>query len=68
MTPTKAEISLAKKVLKHYQKKADKLAVKTQQEKPYEWARGAEVWVELLSLDPDKIFDDYEDEYDEGHR
>jgi len=65
--PTKAERMAARKVLAYYEKIASKVLTKTDQERPHEWARGAEVWADLLRRDPEKEMLDYLDEYKAGH-
>lgn len=65
--PTKAERMAARKVLVYYEKIASKVLTKTDQERPTEWQRGAEVWVELLGRDPEKEMLEYLDEYKAGH-
>jgi hypothetical protein len=57
----------ARKVLVYYEKIASKVLTKTDQERPTEWQRGAEVWIGLLRGDPEKVMLDYLDEYAAGH-
>lgn len=65
--PTKAERMAARKVLVYYEKIASKVLTKTDQERPNEWQRGAEVWVGLLRGDPEKVMLEYLECYRLGH-
>ena len=65
--PTKKEIKTAIKVLRSFEKKANKLATNTEQEYPHEVARGLEVWLEILESEDPDFFADYEEEYTAGH-
>lgn len=67
LEPTEEERAIARRVLKYYQKQAFRLLVITDQEKPSEWARGNEDWVNLLKGDPKKTMDEYLAEYEAGH-
>ena len=65
--PTEAERLVARKVLAYYFETASMVLTKTDQETPHEWARGAEVWIDLLGRDPEKEMLDYLEEYKAGH-
>jgi len=67
MKPTIQEIKTARKVLKTYQKLANKVATVTEQEYPEEIARGLEVWLDLLSGDPEQSLKDYLEDYKASH-
>lgn len=66
MKPTKEELKLVRKVLKSYRNLANKVAETTEQEYPHEVARGLEVWLDLLSDDPEKRLNEYLEEYKLG--
>ena len=64
--PTKEEIRIARKVLKHFFSQANKLAEHTNQERPSEWARGLEIVYGLLHGGAKETMDDYLTEYEFG--
>jgi len=65
--PTKEECQTALKVLSYFGEMAREVSKTTEQDTPHEWARGAEVWIELLSGDSEKIMQDYLEEWKAGH-
>lgn len=67
MKPTLEEREIARKVLEYYEEISSMVLTKTDQERPTEWQRGAEVWIELLGRDPEKEMLDYLAEYKAGH-
>ena len=64
--PTKEEIKIARKVLRHFQPQANKLAKYTEQEQPSEWADALEVAYGLLGDGAEETMNDYLDEYKAG--
>ena len=66
-SPSEADRKIALEVLVFYQKTANLINTKTEQDTPHEWSRGAEVWIELLDGDPEKTMFEYLQEYRLGH-
>lgn len=65
--PTKEEIQIARKVLKHFFPQANKLAEYTEQERPGEWSEALEVAYDLLHYGAKETMDAYLIEYEAGH-